>query len=105
MKKESFKLSNGKEFILTEYSLGDFVEIEKKFGTVKLDETKIEPMLFWLWLAIRKEHKDIKLLDLYELIPASAIADGTLARAFTILAKLNDWDKQNEKNVKSPVVK
>ena len=92
MKKDTIQLSGG-TYTISEFTVGDFIEIEKKFGSLQLDQNKIEPTMFWFWLALKKNHKDTTLEKLYDMVPASFIADGGLAKIFDKLTELNGWDK------------
>jgi len=101
---EKIVLADGKEYVIKPFNVGDFIEIEKKFGNLQLNTEKIEPVIFWLWLAVRKVHKDLTLEKLYELIDAPFIANEGIVNVFEKLTKLNAWDKI-PKNVVSPAEK
>jgi len=96
------KLADGNEYIICPFNVGDFIEIEKKFGNLTLEQGKIEPVIFWFWLAVRKKHKDITLEKLYELIDAPFISDGGINNMFEKLSELNGWTES--KNVQPPKV-
>ena len=102
MKTEKIVLGDGKEYTIGEFNVGDFVQIEEKYGSLTLDQTKMGPMLFWFWLAIKKCHKDMTLEQLYELMPASFVTKG-ISNVFTVMAKLNGWNAEESKNDQSPV--
>jgi len=102
MKTEKIILGDGKEYSIGAFNVGDFIEIEKKFGSVSLQADKMEPMIFWFWLAIKKCNDSMKLKDLYELIDAPFISNGGMAKLFDAMSKLNGWDKTT-KNEDSPV--
>ena len=105
MKTDKIKLGDGKEYTITEFDVGDFVQIEEKYGTLNLDSSKIGPIIFWLWLSIIKTHEKITLEQLYRLIPGSFISSGGINDIFDKLSKLNEWDKTESKNVGSPAEK
>jgi hypothetical protein len=100
---ETIKLADNKEYQLSPFNVGDLIEIEKKYGNIELDSNKIEPVIYYLWLSIKKKHKDITLDKLYELIDMPFMSEGGLNKTFGLLSKLNGWDKL--KNVTSPVEK
>ena len=104
MKTDKIILGDGKEYIITEFDVGDFVEIEEKYGSLKLSENKMGPVIFWFWLAIKKAHKDITLERLYKLIPASFITSGGIGKIFESMTKLNNFDDTGDtaKNSESP---
>ena len=98
---EKIVLGNGREYTIKPFHVGDFIEIEKKFGKLDLEKDKIEPVIFWFWLAVRKVHKELTLEKLYELVDAPFIADGGINKVISKLSKINKWDKA-VKNVVSP---
>ncbi len=102
MKTDIVKLGDGREYTITEFDVGDFINIEDKFGNLQIDATKIKPVIYWLWLAVRKAHEAVTLEKLYKLIPGSFITDGGINTIFDKLSKLNGWDKTDSKNVPSP---
>lgn len=102
MKTEKIVLGDGKEYEIGAFHVGDFIEIEKKFGSVSLQADKMEPMIFWFWLAIKKCNEKMDIKQLYELIDAPFISDGGMAKLFGTMSKLNGWDKA-AKNEDSPV--
>ena len=97
---ETIQLADGKNYQLSAYDVGDLIEIEKKFGTVEMTANKIEPVIFYLWLSLKKEHKDMTLNQLYKLIDMKFMGQGGLNSIFDLLSKLNGWDKL--KNESSP---
>ena len=101
MKTDIIKLDDG-EYTISEFTVGDFIEIEKKFGNLTLEQDKLEPIMYWLWLAIKRNHKDMILEKLYELVPASFISSGGLANIFDKLSELNDWKTPSKKVVSPP---
>lgn len=105
MKTDKIKLGDNREYTISEFDIGDFVAIEDKYGSLQLQTNKIGPITFWLWLAIRKSHKDLTLEKLYKLIPASFITDGGINKIFDSLSRLNGWDTEESKNGVSPVEK
>jgi len=105
MRTDKITLGDGKEYIVTEYDVGDFIALEEKYGSLQIDSTKIGPVIYWFWLAVRKHHKDMKLEDLYKLLPASFIfTKGGTEKIMNVLSSVNGWDEQL-KNVPSPVEK
>ena len=105
MKQDIIKLGDGKEYTIGEFNVGDFITIEEKYGNLKIDSSKVGPVIYWLWLAIKKMNKDITLEKLYELIPASFISSNGITIIFDALSKLNGWDNSDSKNSQSPVEK
>ena len=104
MKTEKITLGDGKEYSIGEFDVGDFIQIEEKYGNLQLDSTKMGPMIFWFWLAIKKCSKDMTIEKLYELMPASFMANG-MVKIFAVMSKLNGWSTEEAKNVPSPVEK
>ena len=102
MKQEKIVLGDGKEYTISEFNIGDFIKIEEKYGNLKLDENKLEPIIFWFWLALKKVHKDLSLEQQYSLIPASFVSNGKIGEIFDRLAKLNGWDTAG-KNSQRPM--
>lgn len=92
------KLADGQDYIIGVFNVGDLIEIEKKYGKMELAPDKIEPIVFWLWLAIRKNHKEMTQEKLYDLIDAPFISNGGLANLFGALSQLNGWTSSQEKN-------
>jgi len=99
-KTETIKLSDGKDYTMTTLNVGDLIEIEEKFGSTDIDTSKTKNNIYWLWLSLKKAHKDMKLEDLYELIDANFISKNGLTDIFTVMSRLNGWDKVS-KNVES----
>ena len=102
IKTEKITLGDGKEYTIGEFNVGDFVQIEEKYGSLQLDSKKMGPMMFWFWLAIKKCHKDMTLEKLYELMPASFVNKG-ITDIFAVMSKLNGWTSEESKNDQSPV--
>lgn len=94
-------LGDGKEYTVRSYTIGDFIEIEKKYGSLKLEQDKMEPTIFWFWLAIRKAHKDMTLENLYDLIDMKFINNGGLQKITDAMTSVNDW--QTETDSKNPL--
>ena len=106
MKTAKVLLGDDKEYTITEFDVGDFIKIEEKYGSINLTEGKIEPIMYWTWLALRKSNKNLTLEQFYSLIPASYVTDGKgISGLFETLSKLNGWDKKEtpSKNAPSPV--
>ena len=101
---EKIKLADGKEYTMKPFNVGDFIEIEKKFGNLTLEQDKIEPIIYWFWLAVKKNNKELTLEKLYELIDAPFIANNGLTDIFETMSKINGWDKL-PKNGISPAAK
>lgn len=102
-KTDVIKLGDGQEYTISVFNVGDFIQIEKKYGSLSLDSSKIEPIIFWLWLAIKKTHKDITLEGLYELIDSIFISKGGVNTIVEKMSTLNGWEAV--KNVVTPEVK
>lgn len=103
-KTEIIKLADGKDYSISTLNVGDLIEIEKKFGSLEINIVKTENMIYWLWLSIKKEQKDLTLEGLYELIDTPFIAEGKMNEIFNALSRVNGWDKL-PKNVVSPAEK
>lgn len=103
-KKEKIVLGDGKEYSLTEYDIGDFITIEEKFGTVAMTQGNMKQMMYWLHIALGKEHP-MTIEDMYKLIPASFVSDKGVEKVFQALSKLNGWDTVDQKNEVSLVEK
>lgn len=101
-KTDVIKLADEKEYTVSTLNVGDLIEIEKKYGSLSVDITKVEAIIYWLWLGIKKAHKELKLEELYELIDAPYISDGGLEKVFKVMSALNGWDKTTDPNVESP---
>lgn len=95
---EKIVLGDGKEYTLSSFNIGDFVEIEEQFGSVDLDTTKMKTTVYWIFLAIKKKHKELTLEGLYELITAAYISDGGIIKLLGIMSRLNGWDKNADKD-------
>ena len=108
MKTDKVVLGDSKEYTISIFNVGDLIAIEEKYGTMQVSMEKMEPMLFWLYLSLKKEHKELTQEKLYELVDIKFIQDGKLNDIFTKLVKLNGWDKQEAdkgKNGSSPAKK
>ena len=91
-----------KEYELSVMSVKDLLEIEKKYGTLNLAVDKIENVMFYLWLSIKKKNP-IEFDAFCESITVRDMSSGMLNTAFEKLAILNGWNTlKNE--VASPVV-
>lgn len=101
-KTATVKLADGKDYIISTLTVGDLIEVEKKFGSLQIDIAKTENVIFWLWLSIKRHHKDLTLEGLYELIDAPFIAEGKMQGIFDAMSQINGWDKISEKNSPSP---
>jgi len=101
MDKKKVMLGDGEEYTLAPFHVGDFIEIEKKYGSISLQQDKLEPVLFWFWLAIRKHHDGLTLEELYKKITSRFISEGGMAKIFETMADLNGWVES--KNEGSPV--
>lgn len=102
-KTEVIKLADGKEYTLTTLNVGDLIELEEKFGSIEVDTNKTKNMIYWIFLSIKKVHKDMTLEALYELIDAPFLIGNGMQGIFETLGRLNGWDKV-PKNALSPVV-
>ena len=100
---EKVKLSNGQEYVITTLDVGDLIEVEKKFGSTTLNSGSMEQMVFWAYLALRKQHKDMTLEKLYKLMDAPFITNGGLTELFAKMTHVNGWD-QLVKNEGSPAI-
>lgn len=101
-KTRTVKLGDEQNYNIGVFTVGDLIDIEKRYGKVDLASDKIEPIIYWFWLALKHCHKEITLEKLYELIDAPFISGGGLALLFTTMSELNGWDKT--KNAVTPEV-
>lgn len=101
MKTDKVVLGDTKEYTITIFDVGDLIAIEEKYGTMQVAMDKMEPMLFWLYLSLKKIHKELTQEKLYELVDIKFIQDGRLNDIFTKLVKLNGWDSVEGKEVKN----
>jgi hypothetical protein len=95
--KESKIVIDGKEFVLSPLNVGDLIAIEKQFGSLQLDTTKFENIVYYVWLSLKKK-SPMTLEQFYEVVTVPFISKGGLIEIFQKLAKLNGWDTlPNEK--------
>ena len=103
MKTRTIKLSDNNDYTITSLTVGDLIEVEKKFGSLEINTARLENIVFWLWLSIRRKHKDMTIEKLYDLIDMPFVSEGKLIQVFNVMNELNGWDKVSEKNAPSPV--
>ena len=99
---QSIMLGDNKEYTISTMNVGDLIDIEKKFGTTQLDSGKIEQVMYWIYLGLKKGNKDMTLDNLYTLIDAPFMAGPGMQKLFDALAKVNEWDTV-AKNAPGPV--
>ena len=103
-KTEVIQLADGKDYTMTTLNVGDLIEIEEKFGSIVIDTAKTKNIIYWLYLSLKKAHKDMTIEQLYELIDAPFISSNSMAKIFETMSKLNGW-ATDSKNVVSPAEK
>lgn len=96
------KLGDGQDYKIAPFNVGDLISIEKRFGSTTLDSTKLEPMVYWLYLAVKKNNKDMTIEQLYEKLDMPFLNKGGMQKVFEALSELNEWGKDS-KNAPSPV--
>jgi hypothetical protein len=101
IKTASVKMGDGNDYVVSSFNVGDFIDLEKKYGSLQLESTKLEPIMYWFWLAIRKNHKDMTIEKLYELVDTEFMANNGIAKMFDTMNSLNGWGT-TEKNAVSP---
>ena len=106
-KTEVIKLADDKEYTMTTLNVGDLIEIEEKFGSITIDISKTKNIMHWLWASLKKQHKDMTIEELYELVDAPFIASNSMGKIFESMSRLNGWDKMStdSKNESSPAEK
>lgn len=104
MKTGTVVLGDDKEYTMTTLNVKDLIEIQDKFKSISVDSTQLENVVYWIYLSIRKHHKDMTLDQLYELLDAPFIATKGFEKIFEVMSKLNGWDTL-PKNAPSPVQK
>lgn len=103
METAKVKLADNSEYTISSLTVGDLIEVEKKFGSLTVDTAKIENIVFWIWLSLKRNHKEMTLEKLYDLIDAPFMSSDGLTKIFEIMTKLNGWDKVGTvKNALSP---
>ena len=103
-KTEVIQLADENEYTLTTLNVGDLIAIEEEFGDITINTAKTKNVMYWLWLSVKKVHKDMTLDELYELIDTPFLGENGLTKIIESMIRLNGWDKIS-KNVESLVEK